>query len=184
MVWEKRWRKESMLLHQSRSYHTINILFLLARNTLTISLNALNLNALPLQKTSNSISWYLPSPSFHFSLYFIDYAITVFLIFSPLPPSHQHPSLTQTTPHHCSCPWVMHISSLATPCPILYFTSPWLFCNYLFVLLNPLSSSTSFLSLHRLWLLCWVSARGWEMTGEKALPIIWKSTSRKLSVVL
>ena len=41
----------------------------------------------------------------------------------------------------CSCPWVMWISSLAAPFPILYFTSPWLFCNYLFVFLNLLLSS-------------------------------------------
>ena len=33
------------------------------------------------------------------------------------------------------------ISSWATPFPVLYFTSPWLFCNYQFVLLNPLTSS-------------------------------------------
>ena len=32
------------------------------------------------------------------------------------------------------------VSSLATPFPILYFTSPWLFCNCLFVLFNPLPS--------------------------------------------
>ena len=55
----------------------------------------------------------------------------------PLPPSTPH-SLRQS-PHHCSSPWVMHISSLATPFPILYFTFPWLFCNYPF-LLNPLTS--------------------------------------------
>ena len=44
-------------------------------------------------------------------------------------------------PPLCSCPWVMHINSLSTPFPVLYFTVPWLFCNYLFVLLNPLTSS-------------------------------------------
>ena len=55
-------------------------------------------------------------------------------------PSIQHPPFCQAIPHHCSCPWVMRISSLATPFPILYFTSPWLFCNYLFVLLNRLTS--------------------------------------------
>ena len=77
-----------------------------------------------------------------FKLYFIDYAITVVLI-SPLRPSStQYPSLPQAIyPHHCSRSWVMHVSSLATPFPILCFTSPWLFCNYLFVLLNPLTSS-------------------------------------------
>ena len=70
----------------------------------------------------------------------IDYAITVVLMFSPLlpPPSTPH-SLRQFL-HLCSCPWVMRVSSLATPFPILYFTSPWLFCNYLFVLPNPLTS--------------------------------------------
>ena len=35
----------------------------------------------------------------------------------------------------------MCVNSLATPFPLLYFTSPWLFYNYLLVLLNPLTSS-------------------------------------------
>ena len=74
--------------------------------------------------------------------YFIYYAITgvqlsQFFPLCPSPPGIPH-SLRQF-PHHCSCAWVMHVSSLATPFPILYFTSPWLFCNYLFVLLNPLT---------------------------------------------
>ena len=55
------------------------------------------------------------------------------------PPSSTPNSLRQS-PCHCSCPWIMCISSLAAPFPIL-FTSPWLFCNYLFVLINPLTSS-------------------------------------------
>ena len=64
-------------------------------------------------------------------LNFIDYAITVVLIFPPLLPSTQQPhhSLRQSA-QLCSCPWVMDISSLATPFPILYFTSPWLFSYY------------------------------------------------------
>ena len=33
--------------------------------------------------------------------------------FAPLHPVHPH-SLRQS-PHHCSCPWVMHTGSLATP---------------------------------------------------------------------
>ena len=65
-----------------------------------------------------------------FKLYFIDYAITVVLIFPPLPPSTQHPYSLRQSPHHCSCPWVMHISFSATTFPRLYFTSLWLFCNY------------------------------------------------------
>ena len=87
---------------------------------------------------------------FIFKLYFIDYAITVVLIFSPLPPSTQHYPLPQTIPHHCSSPRVIHISSLATLLPILYFTSLWLFSNYLFVL-NPLTSSHIPLPLHPIW---------------------------------
>ena len=54
----------------------------------------------------------------------------------PSPPSI--PYSFRQFPHHCSCPWVIRVSALATPFPILCFTSPWLFCNYLFVLLNPL----------------------------------------------
>ena len=80
------------------------------------------------------------SQFFSFKLYFTDYAITVFLIalFAPLPTDTPH-SLRQSpiiVPVHQSC-----VHTLASPFPMLYFTSPWLFCNYLFVLLNPLTSS-------------------------------------------
>ena len=62
--------------------------------------------------------------------------------FPPLPLSTQNPHSLSHSPHHCSCPWVIHLSSLATPpFPILYFTSSWLFCNFLFVLINPLTLS-------------------------------------------
>ena len=59
-----------------------------------------------------------------FKIYFIDYAITLAPFFShlyspplciPLPPSF---------PHLRSCPWVIHISSLASPFPTLFLTSP------------------------------------------------------------
>ena len=69
------------------------------------------------------------------------YAITVILIFPLLPASTQQLPLPQAIPTPCSCPWVMCVSSLATPFLILYCTPPWLFCNYLFVLRNPLTSS-------------------------------------------
>ena len=84
-------------------------------------------------------------------LYFTDYAITVVPIFyvCPLPPGTLY-SLRQSL-HHCSCPWVMCISSLATPFSALYFISPWLFCNYLFVLLNPLTSSPILLHPPPIW---------------------------------
>ena len=73
-------------------------------------------------------------------LYFIAYAITVVLIFPLCPhPCSIYHSLRQCL-HHCSRSWVMCISSLAAPFPILYFTSTWLFCNYLFVL-NRLTSA-------------------------------------------
>ena len=65
--------------------------------------------------------------------------LSQFFPLCPLPPSIPH-SL-RPSPHRCPCPCVRRISSLATPFPILYFTSPWLLCNYLFVLLNPHTSS-------------------------------------------
>ena len=94
-------------------------------------------------------------------LFFLKWLILFLIIFyycyyscpnfppSPPPPSTSY-SLRQS-PHHCSCPWVMSISSLATPFPILYFTSPWLFCNYQFVLLDPLRSSPILSLLSPIW---------------------------------
>ena len=77
-------------------------------------------------------------------IYFIVYAITVVPNFplSPIP-HHLAPHSLRQSPNHCPCPWVMHVCSLATLFPMLYFTSPWLFCNYQFVLLNPLTSTPS-----------------------------------------
>ena len=74
---------------------------------------------------------------------FQNYILLIMLLqlswYFPLCP---HPSSTphslRQSPHHCSCSWVIHISSLAIPFPILYFISPWQFYKYLFVLLNPL----------------------------------------------
>ena len=57
-------------------------------------------------------------------------------IFSPLVPStHYHPSL-QKSPLS-SCPWVVHVSSWASPFPILFLTSPCLFCIYQLCFLIP-----------------------------------------------
>ena len=71
---------------------------------------------------------------FHFSLfqvYFIDYAITVVPFFYPLYlPLPCTPLPPASHPHLSSCPWVVHISSLASPFPILFLTSPCLFCTY------------------------------------------------------
>ena len=67
------------------------------------------------------------------------YSCPDFSLLALLPLSNPH-YLRQST-HHCSCPWVMHISSLDAPFSILQFTSSWKFCNYLFVLLNLLTCS-------------------------------------------
>ena len=70
----------------------------------------------------------------------------------PLCPASPSPlySLRQF-PHPCSCPWVRNICYLATIFPMLYFTSPWLFCNYLFILLNPFTFFTYPLNTLPIW---------------------------------
>ena len=50
-----------------------------------------------------------------------------FFPFIPFCPTHPLPP---TFPHLSSCPWVVHISSLASPFPILFLTFPCLFCTY------------------------------------------------------
>ena len=79
----------------------------------------------------------LPGSKKFLKLYCIDYNYSC----PNISPSIQTPDSLRQSPHHCSCPWVMWISSLATPFPIRHCVSPWLFCNYLFVLLNHLISS-------------------------------------------
>ena len=65
---------------------------------------------------------------FLFEVHFIDYAITVVPFFLPLYPP------PPCIPHLSSCPWVVHISSLASPFPILFLTSP---CTYQLCFLFP-----------------------------------------------
>ena len=74
-----------------------------------------------------------------FKIYVIDYTIRVVLIFPTLPPSTRYPhSLWQSPPPTLSsCSWVMHVSSLATPLPMLFLTSFCLFSTYQFILLTP-----------------------------------------------
>ena len=50
-----------------------------------------------------------------------------FTPFIPLRPLHPVPP---TFPHLTSCPWVLHISSLPSPFPILFLPSPCLFATY------------------------------------------------------
>ena len=57
--------------------------------------------------------------------------------FPPVPPSTQaYTHSLRQSPRCCPHPWVIHTCSLATIFPMLSFTSPWLFCNNQFVLLN------------------------------------------------
>ena len=91
----------------------------------------------------------LHQPGYIFKLYFLGYAIGVVLFFSPLPPPSPLPSTPYSlrqSPNHCSCPWIMHVSSSAAPFPILYFTSPWLFCNCVLVLLHPIPHTPAHLA--------------------------------------
>ena len=60
-----------------------------------------------------------------------------FLCCSP-PPSTPH-SLRES--HTLFMSMVLHINTLATPFPVLNFTSPCPLCNHLFALVNPLTSS-------------------------------------------
>ena len=71
-----------------------------------------------------------------FLMYFIDYAVTVVPFFPYLFPSSLHSSPTHITPFS-SCPRVIHITSLSSPFPILFLTSPCLFCTYLLRFLIP-----------------------------------------------
>ena len=84
---------------------------------------------LDLQFETHSLKIILHLTEF-FLLYFIDYAIRVVLLFSPLysPLPCKPPPII--IPHLSSCPWVIHISSLASLFPILFLTFPCLFSTY------------------------------------------------------
>ena len=47
------------------------------------------------------------------------------------------PTSIPPTPAFSSCPWVIHISSLASPFPKLFLTSPCLLCTYHLCFLFP-----------------------------------------------
>ena len=81
--------------------------------------------------------------SFMMSLFkniFYWYAITVVPISSLCPPPPTSPLPTSTSHHLSSCQWVVYISSLASPFPILFIISLCLFCTYEIMLLNPYAS--------------------------------------------
>ena len=77
-----------------------------------------------------------------------------FIPLCPTPPSTLHPPTHQHSPHPSSCPWVIHISSLASPFPILFLTPPCLFCptSYaaysLYLFPHPLAPLSLMLSFH------------------------------------
>ena len=61
-----------------------------------------------------------------------------FLPFIPVCPV---PDLPPSFSHLSSCPWVVHMSSLASPFPTLFLISPCLFCTHQLCFLFPLPSS-------------------------------------------
>ena len=71
--------------------------------------------------------WYYSCPIF-FSLLFLS------ALYLPPPPPPSFPQIS-------SCPWVIHIGSLASPFPILFLTSPCLFCTYCLCFLFPVPFS-------------------------------------------
>ena len=71
-----------------------------------------------------------------FTLYFIDYVTTIVLNFLPFPSSIQHYTLPAIpTLLFMSMGHVYKFFRYSISYTVLY--TPWLFCNYLFVLLNP-----------------------------------------------
>ena len=79
-------------------------------------------------------------------IYLINYGITVvpFPPFIPLCPAH---TLPPSFPFFSSCPWVIHINSLASTFPMLFLTSPYflptIYATYSLHLFPPLSPSHS-----------------------------------------
>ena len=76
-------------------------------------------------------------PLFIFLIYYIDYVIIVVPFFSPLYAPLPCTLLPPPVPPLSSCPWVIYISSLASPFPILSLTFPCLFCTYQLCFLIP-----------------------------------------------
>ena len=73
---------------------------------------------------------------FFFKMYF-DYAIAVIPFVLPFIPLCSVAPLPPSFPHLSSCPWVTHTSSLVSPFPILFLTSPCLFWTYHLCFLFP-----------------------------------------------
>ena len=77
-----------------------------------------------------------------FPLFLFKYILLVMLLqlshFPLIIPLCPAPHLPPSVPHPLSsCPWVVHISSLASTFPILFLTCPCLFCTYHLCFLFP-----------------------------------------------
>ena len=73
-------------------------------------------------------------------IFFIDYAITVVPIIPHFSPSVRYPPFPPASPPThtlSSCPWVVQVTFLVSPFPILFLTSPCLFCTYHLYFLIP-----------------------------------------------
>ena len=82
-------------------------------------------------------------------LFIMLFQLSWFSHFCTPPPSNPTPSGNPPPPLFVS---MAHMYKFfGTLFPTLYFTSPWLFCNYLFVLLNPLTSSLILLFPTPIW---------------------------------
>ena len=80
-------------------------------------------------KVLGSLTLFCLLTSFYFK-----YILLIMLVqlshFFPFIPLCHAPPIPPALPHLSSCPWVVHISSLTSPFPILFLTSPCLFCTY------------------------------------------------------
>ena len=82
----------------------------------------------------------LPSQIISFLFFKYILLIMVLQLSHFFPPCHTPPYTSLPTcipPALSSCPWVIHISSSASPFPILFLTSPCLFCTYCLCFLFP-----------------------------------------------
>ena len=73
---------------------------------------------------------------------FLKYILLIIILqlsnfFLPFTPLHSVPLFHQHYPHLSLCPWVVHTSSLDSPFPIVFLTSPCLFCTYHLCFLLP-----------------------------------------------
>ena len=76
---------------------------------------------------------------FNFNIFYW-LSTTVVPFFLPFIPFCHAAPLPPSFPHLSSCPWVVYISSLASPFPILFLTFPCLFCTYHLCFLFPVPS--------------------------------------------